>query len=107
VNVRAQLNAVEAVKYDPVRLSIQAHKATASRRQWAALMLARDVHTFESILLGRPVLARNLDGEVLRRALRGQPLPAADSYVRVRDGHLNAIAEAGPLPTTTKGGKWR
>jgi hypothetical protein len=67
------------------------------RRGWAAMMLALDVHVYESILRGRPVLARQLDVVVLRRALRGGRLPDPDSYVRVRAGHLDAIAEAGPL----------
>lgn len=76
------------------------------RRYWSALMLARDVHTLKSIVIGRPVLAGRLDAEVLRRALRGEPLPPAEEFIRIRHGHLDAVAEAGPpLPTTTKGGE--
>jgi hypothetical protein len=68
-----------------------------ARRMWAAVMLALDVWVCESILLGRPVPARQLDVVVLGRGLRGERLPDPDSYVRVRPGHLDAIAEAGPL----------
>ena len=68
---------------------------SASRRVWAALMLTADVEVCGSILLGRPVLAHQLDAEALRRALRGEPLPSPDSYFRVRAGHLDAIAEGG------------
>ena len=70
---------------------------TASRRLGAALMLATDVHVCDSILAGRPVLARRLDAEALRRALRGQPLPDPETYFRVRPGHLDAVAEGGPF----------
>lgn len=66
-----------------------------SRRLWAAMMLALDVDVCESILRGRPVLVRQLDPVALRRALRGEPLPDPDSYIRVRHGHLDAIAEGG------------
>lgn len=69
----------------------------ASRRLWAAVMLARYVETLDSILLGRPVPVHRLDTVVLRRALRGAPLPDPDSWFRVRPGHLDAIVEAGPL----------
>jgi hypothetical protein len=68
---------------------------------WAATVLARDVLTGESILVGRPVMAGRLDVVVLRRALRGQRLPAADSYIRIRQGHFDAVAEAGPLLAAT------
>jgi hypothetical protein len=67
----------------------------ASRRLWAAIMLARDLHVCRSIALGRPVLARQLDAAALRRALRGEPLPDPESYIRVRPGHLDAVAEGG------------
>jgi hypothetical protein len=70
-----------------------------SRRLWAAMMLALDVDTCESILRGRPVYARRLDPVVLRRALRGGMLPDPGSWFRVRSGHLDAIAEAGALET--------
>jgi AAA domain len=68
------------------------------RRLWAALMLARDPEVARSILLKRPVLVRQLDLAVLRRALRGGPLPDPGSYLRVRHGHLDAIAEGGEEP---------
>lgn len=67
------------------------------RRMWAAVMLSADVAVCASILAGRPVLARQLDAEALRRALRGEPLPEAHAYFRVRSGHLDAIAEGGPF----------
>ena len=67
------------------------------RRVWAAVMLASSIEVCRSILTGRPVLARQLDAEVLRRARRGEPLPPPDSYFRVRPGHLDAIAEGGPF----------
>jgi hypothetical protein len=65
----------------------------------AAIMLALDLEVCRSILLGRPVLAHQLGPVVLRRALRGERLPDPDSYFRIRAGHLDAIAEAGPLVT--------
>ena len=67
-------------------------------------MLTRDNEVCVSILRG-PVVARQLDAEALRRALRGAPLPPADTYVRVRCEHLDALAEAGPL--APKGAKRR
>ena len=69
----------------------------ASRRLWAAMMLARRLDTLDSILAGRPVYAKRLDAVVLRRGLRGGPLPNPDSWFRVRAGHLDAISEAGSL----------
>jgi hypothetical protein len=69
-----------------------------SRRFWAAMMLALDVDTCESILRGRPVRAGNLDAFVLRRALRGGRLPDPEDYVEVTTEMLEAVAEAGPLP---------
>jgi hypothetical protein len=68
-----------------------------SRWLWSALMLAPDLHVCRSVLLGRPVLAGQLDAQALSRARRGEPLPPPDSYFRVRPGHLDAVAEAGPL----------
>jgi hypothetical protein len=68
-----------------------------TRRVWAAMMLARDVWTCESILGRKPVIAANLDPEPLLRALRGEPLPPASEFVLVLDEMLDAIAEAGPL----------
>lgn len=70
---------------------------TASARVWAAWMLARDLETFESILRRLPVRAGNLDGVILRRALRGAALPPANSFIPVTDEMLDAIAEAGPV----------
>lgn len=66
------------------------------RRLWAAFMLALDVDTCSSVLAGRRVMAGRLDGEVLRRALRGGPLPAWDSYIDVTAEMLDAVVEAGP-----------
>lgn len=74
-----------------------ADEERASRALWAAIMLTSDLAVCRSILLGRPVLARQLDGEALRRARRGQPVPPPDQYVRVRAGHLAAVAEGGPF----------
>jgi hypothetical protein len=84
--------AVEDDEHDAERLT--------SRRIWAAMMLALDVDVCRSILAGRPVLAKQLDVVVLRRALRGTRLPDPHSYFRVRPGHLDAIAEAGPITST-------
>jgi hypothetical protein len=66
-------------------------------RLWSALILSRSLEVAESILHGRPVMVRNLDPEALRRARRGMPAPAANTYIRIRHGHLDAIAECGPL----------
>ena len=68
------------------------------RRLWAALMVALNIDVCASILAGRPVRAGQLDRVVLRRALRGERLPDPESFIRIRTGHLDAIAEAGPLP---------
>ena len=65
------------------------------RRLWAAVMLADNVDVCESILLGRPVLVRQLDAVALRRALRGEPLRPPDSYIRIRAAHLDGVAEGG------------
>jgi hypothetical protein len=72
----------------------------AGRRLWAVFMLARSLEVAESILRGRPVMVRNLESEALRRARRGMPAPDPASYFRVRRGHLDAAAEAGPLART-------
>ena len=66
------------------------------RRLWAVFMLALTVDVAESILLGRPVMVRNLDREALRRALRGDP-PPARKFITITTEHLDAIAECGPL----------
>lgn len=73
------------------------------RRLWAVFMVAGDLETAESIIRGRPVMACLLDAEALRRARRGAPAPAPDAFFRVRDGHLDAISEAGPLRPKSKG----
>jgi hypothetical protein len=64
-------------------------------------MLALDLATCGSILAGRRVRAGNLDGLVLRRALRGGPLPDAEDYIEVSGEMLDAVGEAGPLPAPT------
>lgn len=81
----------------PPRVWQDSAEVTMDRRLWAAIMLSPDVEVCRSILLGRPVLARQLDAVALGRALRGEPLPDPDSYFRIRPGHLDALAEAGPL----------
>ena len=81
----------------PAKVWPDAAEEIAMRRTWAAVMLVSNVEVCRSILSGRPVLARQFDSEALRRALRGEPLPAPDSYFRVRHGHLDAIAEGGPF----------
>jgi hypothetical protein len=73
------------------------------RRLWAAVMLTHDADVCASILRGRPVLARQLDAVALTRALRGERLPAPQSYFRVRPGHLDAVAEGGPFEPAAKG----
>jgi hypothetical protein len=40
-----------------------AAEETASKRLWAAIMLTDDLEVCRSILLGRPVFARQLDAE--------------------------------------------
>jgi hypothetical protein len=47
---------------------------------------------------GLPVIAANLDGEVLRRAL----LPPASEFIEVDVDMLDAVAEAGPLTLNRK-----
>jgi hypothetical protein len=70
----------------------------SARRQWAAMMLALDVYVCDSILSGRPGRAGRLDWQFLERALRGSPLPDAETFLLVTDAMLEAVAEAGPLP---------
>lgn len=77
-----------------------------SRPTWSAIMLARDPRTCRSLLEGRRVRAGNLDGFVLRRALRGERLPDPETYLLVTHEMLDAINEAGPLPEP-KGKQWR
>jgi len=68
------------------------------RRLWPAAMLARSVDTWVSIRRGLPLRAGNLDTFVLRRALRGGPLPDLEDYLLVDGEMLAAIVEAGPIP---------
>jgi hypothetical protein len=77
----------------------RAHEAEriADRRLWAVVTLTPDLAVARSILSGRPVLGRQLDAGALRRALRGELLPDSDEYIRIRPGHLDAVAEGGPL----------
>ena len=100
-------NAELAIELEERERQAAAPEREKWRRVWAALMLALDVSVFRSVLLGRPVIASQLDAVVLRRALRGMPLPPPDSFVRVRSGHLDAIAESGPLPAPTARGRAR
>ena len=72
-------------------------EAHASSRFWAAVMLTTNVEVCVSIVRGLPVLARQLDAEALRRALRGLPFPPPDEYVRVDVDMLDAVAEGGPF----------
>ena len=69
----------------------------AEARVWAAIMLARDVDTCDAILAGEPVIAARLDGECLRRALRGAPPPPTSEFITVTPEMLEAISAAGPL----------
>jgi hypothetical protein len=62
-------------------------------------MLALEIETCESILRGRRVRAGNLEPFVLRRALRGGRLPDPENYISVSAEMLDAVNEAGPLPT--------
>lgn len=69
----------------------------SANRVWAAIALSLRVETCEAILAGEPVIAANLDGKVLRRALRGKPPPPISEFITVTPEMLDAIAEAGPL----------
>jgi hypothetical protein len=80
------------------------NRPTSERNLWGAMMVALDVDTCESILRGLRVRAGNLDGFVLRRALRGEPLPDPENYIEVTPAMLEAIDEAGPLSLPTKKG---
>ena len=68
----------------------------------AAVVLSLDLDVCRSILRGVPVRAGRLDAVVLRRALRGEPLPSADVYLAVDDDMLAAVVEAAPLPRKAK-----
>jgi hypothetical protein len=65
------------------------------RRLWAAMMLALEVDTWESIVRGLEVRVGNLDAVVLQRALRGARLPDPERYLLITPAMLDAIAEAG------------
>lgn len=69
----------------------------SANRVWAAMALCRLVDDCQSILEGEPVLAAHLDAEVLRRGLRGRPMPPASEFITVTPEMLDAIAAAGPL----------
>jgi len=84
---------------------VRPEEQEVTRLHWAAIMLALDVDTADSILRGLRVRAGNLDGFVLRRALRGGELPHAEEYIQVDLGMLEAVHEAGPLPARQKGRK--
>ena len=73
-------------------------RVTGDRRSWSLFMISHTPEVAESILAGRPVMARGLDAEALRRALRGGPLPDPDEFVVVTDEMLDALNEAGPIP---------
>jgi hypothetical protein len=74
-----------------------AHEQTRDRRFWAALMLSADLEVVRSMCACRPVLAKQLDGEALRRALRARAFPAPESYIEVTVEMLDAVAEGGPF----------
>lgn len=61
------------------------------------MTLAHTLDTCRSILHHRPVRAGTLDSRVLKRALRGAPLPDPESYLTVTREMLDAVNEAGPL----------
>jgi hypothetical protein len=71
------------------------------RRLWSVFMISHTPEVAESVLSGRPVIARNLDAEALRRALRGGSLPDPDVFVVISHEMLDAIAEAGPITPIT------
>jgi hypothetical protein len=91
---------VSAEQPPPQDLDAEEHELARvqSRRFWAAMMLALDIDTCESILRGLPVRAGNLDGFVLRRALRGGELPPPEDYIEITPEMLDAVGEAGALP---------
>jgi hypothetical protein len=81
----------------PPQIWRDADEEAAFDRLWAALVLATTLPVCRSICDGRPVLARQLDAKVLRRALRGAPFPSPDSYKQITAEMLDAIAEGGPF----------
>jgi hypothetical protein len=80
---------------------------TASRRLWAAMLLPGRVDELVSILRRLPVRAGGLDAVVLRHALRGAPLPPADTYMPVTDEMLDAIAEAESVIAAKANEQWK
>jgi hypothetical protein len=100
MTVRADLDReVAAIAAEVLRLTRTREELDriVGRRLAAAWALVRDLDTLRSLLLGRRILARNLDHVALRHALRGGPLPDADAYIEITDDHLDALAEAMPL----------
>jgi hypothetical protein len=77
-------------------VSIVVDEQRVSRRMWAAIMLARDVWTCESILRGERVRVDHLDPLVLQRAFRGKPVPGGE-WIELSLEQLDAIAEAGAI----------
>ncbi len=86
----------------PPKVWQDAAELTASRRTWGALMLTVEVEVCCSIMRGLPVLARQLDAEALRRALRGSPFPPPESYITATPEMLDAVAEGGPFDSKAR-----
>lgn len=78
-------------------VELRAARERLPRHGWAAMMLTPRLDVCRSVLAGLRVRAGGLDAFVLRRALRGGPLPDPEAFVRVTGGMLDAIAEAGPF----------
>lgn len=76
--------------------------AARGRRLWAALCLARSYPTFRSICDGKAVRCGGLDRFVLRRALRGGPLPDREAFILVDAAMLDSVAESGAFPKEAK-----
>lgn len=74
-----------------------------SRRIWAAVVLTGNVDVFVSVVAGRAVLAYQLDGEALRRAMRGSSLPRPDTFIEITADMLDAVAEGGPFTQKESG----
>lgn len=81
---------------DPLDRIAALHAEREGRRLWAAMMLARDVKTLESICLGLPVSRHRLDRKALLRAVRGAPLAATD-WIWITPEMLDAVDEGGPF----------
>jgi hypothetical protein len=80
------------------------HARTASCRLWAVFMIARSLESAESIVRRLPLRAGNLDGVVLRHALRGQRLPHPDTYLPVTAEMLDAVSEVESVLVARKAG---